>query len=568
MGWLNCRACGCLKNASMKTPVALFLLLLLLAIPSRAADAPLDLGSIVERHVRIPMRDGAHLSAYLYTPPGEGPWPAIFEQRYADVRSAGSRRAMAALAESGFVAAVVNFRGAQESEGEWVGYRALGWGALKDGYDICEWLAAQPWSTGKVGSFGGSQGGYAQNFLAVTRPPHLVAQYMTDTGLSLFQEGYRIGGITRPERYKDMAKVCRVPAQGLALIEEWFRHPDYDDYWRAEDCSLHFAEMNVPCFTVGSWYDFMCQGSVQSFIGRQHCGGPESRGRQQLVLGPWLHGGVKSNKIGQLVFPENAAWSKEEHLKRWFAHWLKGDSNGVEAEPAVRYYTMGAVGEKNAPGNVWRTAEDWPPRAEAASYFLREGGALTTAAPAGKEAPTTFTSDPRHPMSIPGRSFPGAQDARAFEQQPDVRTFTTEPLAAPIEWTGLVKAELFIASTARDTDLLVRISDVYPDGRSMLLMDYPRRARYRDGFERQELLTPGVPARLAFDVGWTSIIFAKGRRIRVTIASTGAPLYEPNPQTGEAQTIEFPADAVVATSSILHGKENASRIVAPVHVVK
>ena len=164
----------------------------------RAAEAPpLDLGPVREEHVMIPMRDGQRLSAWLYFPPDKGPWPAVFEQRYADIHSAGSRKAAAKFAEGGFVIALVNYRGTHLSEGKWQGYRALAWGELKDGFDTCEWLAAQPWCTGKIGTYGGSQAGYAQNFLAITQPPHLVAQYMTDTGLSLYQEGYRIGEIGR-----------------------------------------------------------------------------------------------------------------------------------------------------------------------------------------------------------------------------------------------------------------------------------------------------------------------------------------------------------------------------------
>src|SRR4029078_3000665 len=153
-------------------------------------------------------------------------------------------------------------------------------------YDTIEWLATQPWSTGKVGTFGSSQGGFAQNFLAVTEPPHLVCQYMIDTGLSLFHEGYRIGGVDKPERFKTMAEVCRNPDDNRRQMEEWYQHPTYDDYWAQEDCTKHFAEMNVPCFTIGSWYDYMCVGSVQSFIGRQHHGGELSRGAQQLKIGP------------------------------------------------------------------------------------------------------------------------------------------------------------------------------------------------------------------------------------------------------------------------------------------
>jgi hypothetical protein len=525
----------------------------------------IDLGGVTERHEMIPMRDGQRLSAYLYFPVGDGPWPVLFEQRYADLRGAGTRQAAAKLAQAGFVVALVNFRGTYQSEGTWVGYRALGWGALQDGYDTCEWLATRSWCTGKVGTFGSSQGGYAQNFLAVAAAPHLTCQYMVDTGLSLFHEGYRIGGTTRPERFKRIGDVCRDRGDNRALMAEWFRHPHYDDYWRQEDCSLHFDRMDVPCCTIGSWYDFMNQGSIASFIGRQHHGGPNSRGRQQLIVGPWLHGRLnKGNHVGQLVYPENAAWPEYEHMVRWFNHYLKGEDNGIEADPPVRYYVMGAVGEPQSTGSVWRTASDWPPTVTTTPLYLHAAGGLAVAAPEIESSSTSFCSDPLHPMTIPGTSFPGAQDARSFEQQPEVRTFTTEPLTEPIEWTGRVRAELLVSSTARDTDFIVRVSDVYPDGRSILIIDYPWRARYRDGFDHEVLLEPGKITKLSFHVGWLSQLFAVGHRIRITIASTGAPLYEPNPQTGEPLTMEFTEAAVIATNTIHHGRQHASRILAPV----
>ncbi len=387
---------------------------------------------------------------------------------------------------------------------------------------------------------------------------------MTDTGLSLFQEGYRIGGTTRPERFKGMDDVCRDPQDNRRLLAEWFQHPHYDDYWRAEDCTLHFDKMNVPCFTIGSWYDFMNQGSIASFQGRQHNGGENSRGRQQLVIGPWLHGRLnKTNRVGELVYPENATWPAEDHMVKWFNHHLKGETNGVEREPTVRYYVMGAVDEPDAPGNEWRTADDFPPAAESVSMFLREDGLLSKTGEKSPEGSTSYVSDPRNPMQIPGRSFPGARDARKFEQQSEVRTFTTEPLAEPLEWTGRIQAELFVSSTAKDTDFIVRVSDVYPDGRSILIVDYPWRARYREGFDHEALLEPGKVHKLAFPVGWMSQIFNKGHRIRVTVASTGAPLYEPNPQTGKPLTIEFPADAVKAVNTIHHSSKHASRIIVP-----
>ena len=529
-----------------------------------AAVQDVDLGTVTEQHQMIPMRDGKQLSSYLYFPNGDGPWPVLFEQRYADIRGEGTRKTAARLADAGYVVAMINYRGTYQSEGMWVGYRALGWGELKDGYDACEWLGTQPWSSSKVGTFGASQAGYAQNFLAITQPPHLTAQYMVDTGLSLFHEGYRIGGTTRPQRFKSLAQVARNPADNDRLLEEWMTHPHYDDYWRDEDCSLHFDKMNVPCFTIGSWYDFMNQGSIASFQGRQKLGGENSRGRQQLIIGPWLHGRLnKGSKVGDVVYPENAAWPEHEHMIRWFDHWLKGKDNGVEKEPTVRYYVMGATGEENAPGNVWRTADDFPPSAKMTPMFLAGDGQLSASAPTADVGSTSFVSDPLHPMEIPGTGFPGATDSRPFETQAEVRTFTTGLLDAPVEWTGRIRAELHLSSTAPDTDVLVRVSDVYPDGRSILIVDYPQRVRYREGFDHEVLMTPGEVVKVSFNVGWISQIFNKGHRIRVTVASTGAPLFEPNPQTGKPATIEFPDDAVAATNTIHHNRNHASRILAP-----
>ncbi|MFO1094670.1 MAG: CocE/NonD family hydrolase [Planctomycetaceae bacterium] len=250
------------------------LCLVVLTCGGLPAAEDVNLGLVIERHEMVPMRDGVKLSVWVYTLPGPGPWPVVFEQRYADLRGAGTRKAAADLAAHGYAVALVNYRGTWDSEGKWVGYRTIGWGELQDGYDVCEWLATQPWSTGKVGTFGSSQGGYAQNFLAVTQPPHLVCQYMTDTGLSLFHEGYRIGGTTRPERFKALWRrtVETRRTTWSNSCQEWDRHPDYDAYWEQEDCSRH-DKMNVPCFTIGSWYDFMNQGSIDSFLGRQHRGG-------------------------------------------------------------------------------------------------------------------------------------------------------------------------------------------------------------------------------------------------------------------------------------------------------
>jgi len=547
--------------------------LLLVAISagtsSAQTTAEIDLGDVSETHVWVPMRDGKRLSGYLYLPPGKGPFPGLFEQRYANLRGRTTRQLAARLAATGYGVLHVNFRGAQESEGIWVGYRALAGDALQDGYDTCEWLATRQWCTGKIGTFGSSQGGFAQNFLAITRPPHLTCQYMVDTGLSLFQEGYRLGGGTRPDRFKGMEAVCRVPQHNRDLMTQWFAHPNYDTYWEAEDCARHFDRMNVPCLTIGSWFDFMNQGSIASFQGRQHRGGPRSLGQQQLLIGPWLHGRRnKGHQVGDLRFPEHAAISVHDSMVAWFDQHLKGKTASTQQQAPVKYYVMGAAGEPGAPGNLWRSAADWPPPARTVPLYLgtdRDSkGVLQPSEPTDPTASTSYQSDPQHPMQIPGRSFPGARDARSFEAQSEVLTFTSTALPQPVEWTGPVEAEFYFSSTARDTDLIVRVCDVYPDGRSILLIGYPWRLRYREGFRQEVLLSPGEVVKVRFRVGWLSQIFNRGHRIRVTIASTGAPLYEPNPQTGLPLTVEFPDETVTAVNTVYHNHQHASRILAPV----
>ena len=548
--------------------IPIIFLLILFAVPAFSAEP--NLAGVDEKQVMIPMRDGVKLSAWMYFPQEvDTPLPAVFEQRYASLRANGTRESAARLARAGYVVALVNYRGTHDSEGKWAGYRAMQWGELRDGYDVCEWLATQPWCDGKVGTFGSSQGGYAQNYLAVTQPPHLVCQYMIDTGLSLFHEGYRLGGTTRPGRFTSFGG-AKNPQDNLDLLAEWYEHPHYDEYWKDEDASLHFDKMNVPCFTIGSWFDFMNQGSIASFVGRQHKGGENSRGNQWLAIGPWLHGRTnKGNQVGELNFPDRAAWPVESHMIRWFDHWLKGkpEAADVVQAPPVRYFAMGAVDEPRAPGNLWRDLQDWPPEAQETPLFLNAGGTLTRRQPGEGGGSTSYQSDPRKPMEIPGRSFPGARDARKFEEQEDVITFTTEPLRNAEEWTGRIYAKLYVKSTARDTDVIVRVSDVYPDGRSILLVDYPWRMRYREGFDHEVLMEPGEVYPVKFPLGWISQIFNKGHRIRVTIASTGAPLYEPNPQNGKPLTIAFPEDAQTATNTIMHSEKWPSQIIAPTGVV-
>jgi putative CocE/NonD family hydrolase len=313
--------------------------------------------------------------------------------------------------------------------------------------------------------------------------------------------------------------------------------------------------MNVPSYIIASWFDFMSRGSIDSYVGRNNKGGPQARGKQWLRIGPWLHGGQKTNtKVAEMQFPDNAAFDLDAHMVRWFDHHLKGVSNGVEKEPRVRYYNMG--------GNEWRDAPDWPVPSKATSYYLLpEGGLGLTAAASGT---TEYVADPLHPAPARGRTEPTARDAREFEAHSDVRSFSSEVLRTPVEWTGDVRAEIFLSSSAPDTDVFVRINDVYPDGRSMLLLDSVQRAKYRDSFERPSLLKAGEVYRIALTVGALSHTFLAGHRIRVVVSGSAADYFEVNPNTGEVPTYDGPKRFLVARNVIHHAGARASRVIAPV----
>jgi len=274
-----------------------------------------------------------------------------------------------------------------------------------------------------------------------------------------------------------------------------------------------------------------------------------------------------SATIGDLEFPANSRYDLDDGMIRWFDYKLKGKETGVDKDPTVRYYVASATGEPGAPGNVWRESVDWPVKAQEAPYYIDGGGALTARKPDSAKGSTEFASDPLHPAPMQGRNYLAAKDGRDYEKHPDVRTFTSALLTEPVEWTGKVRTELYVSSDARDTDFIVRVSDVYPDGRSIMLGDAIRPARYRDSFQQPTPLTPGHIYRVAFDVGWMSQIFNRGHRIRVTIAGTGADFYEPNPNTGELLTIKPAVRMVVAKNSVYHNRQYASRIIAPVRQI-
>jgi putative CocE/NonD family hydrolase len=285
-----------------------------------------------------------------------------------------------------------------------------------------------------------------------------------------------------------------------------------------------------------------------------------------LILGPWDHGRYNKDagKVGELEFPEHSKFPVVEHQMKWFDRYLKGKSNGVDLDAPVRYYVMGACGEPDAPGHEWREARDWPPKSTETPYFLVSDGRVSTKEePSGDES-TKWTADPHDTPVLEGRQPQSGTDQREFESHSGVRTFSSDALTEPVEWTGMIRARLFISSSARDTDAIVRLTDVYPDGRSILLTDMVRRLRFRNGFEREEFLEPDKVHEVEFDVAWLSHTFNRGHRIRISVCSHAAPYWEVNPQTAEPITADLPAKMQVARNAVWHADGRRSAILAPV----
>lgn len=505
--------------------------------PARADDPP--------ETVMVPMRDGVELATDLYLPKtrdGEK-CPTIL------VRTPYGRRnintaARVALAR-GFAIAVQDLRGRGDSKGDRLPFAGSGFGERgDDGADTIRWIARRPWSSGRVGTYGPSALGIVQNFTAVAAPEGLSAQWIEVAAASLYHHAAYPGGVLREEQIEGWTRENRFDLRALELMRS---HPLFDKYWRELDTLPHQTRANTPATHVGGWFDSFVEGTIDAFSVRQADGAPGARGRQRLIVGPWTHGGRGKLKQGELELPEAAArmFPQSDPL-RWFGRWLKDEENGVEKDPAVTYYVLGA--------NEWRTASAWPPApTEARAFYLRGTGELSTEAPAAAEPERGFAHDPKDPSPTRGgrnlNIAAGPFDQRAVEARKDALVWTTAPLERSVEVAGAVRAKLHAASSKKDMDVHVRLTDVDEDGRSLLVLDGARRASLREGFERPLPLAPGEAVALTVELGSIAYRFKAGHRIRVVVSGANAPRYAAFPEAvdgkiyaapGRASAIELP----------------------------
>jgi putative CocE/NonD family hydrolase len=555
-----------------------------------------------EPDVEMKTRDGVTLYADIFRPKADGQFPVLL-QRTPYGKNNDINIALQGAAR-GYVMIIQDVRGRFASEGEWYVFKH----ESDDGYDTVEWAAALPYSNGKVGMWGGSYVGATQMLAAIAHPPHLAGICPFVTGSNYHENWTYQGGafeqwfseswtsrLAKDTFDRQLARVTdatagdsQLPLASYPLFNmsgfrtselmpslapyflDWLAHPAYDDYWRAWSIQEHYADITVPVLSIAAWYDIFQGGSLQNYVGLKTQAGSEAARRgQHLLVTLGGHAG-QGRKVGDVDFGADAQFNDDDATLDWYDYLFKGAQNQFAQKP-VTIFVMGL--------NQWRQEDDWPlVRAKNTKYFLHSQGAansaggngsLSTKAP-NSEPPDHYVYDPANPVPTIGGPLccdsahlkPGARDQRPAETRADVLVYSTRAFPEDVEVTGPVNVELYVESSALDTDFTAKLVDVGPDGFARNLTDGIIRARYRDSREKAELLKPGQAYKLTIDLWSTSNVFLKGHALRLEISSSNFPRFDRNLNT--AAQPESGQQFISATNVIFHDHKRPSALILPI----
>jgi putative CocE/NonD family hydrolase len=583
-------------NQVMHLVLGLTLIILVLLVPQavaqqtatdgRAATTQQTYELKIDFNRRVPMRDGTELSADVYRPKGPGRFPVIINRTPYTKTGSNILKLAQYFVPHGYVVIAMDVRGRGDSDGKFEPYRNDG----QDGYDTIEWCAAQEWSTGKVGTLGGSYNGRIQWLTAVKQPPHLTTMIVLaspsdpfvewPTGQPLpadiswyhFTAGHvlqNMEAVDWKKLYEHLPLITMDEAMGRPnrLWKQEVEHSKLDSWWEDLRYQNKFDRVHVPVLNISGWYDDEQVGTPLNFMGVTKNGPRDVRRSQKLLVGPWPHAINSSTKLGTLDFGPTAVIDMNAAWLRWYDYWLKGIDNGVKNEPPVRVFIMGE--------NVWRDENEWPmARTQFTKYYLHSNGhantlsgdgSLSTAVPA-TEPNDAYDYDPAKPVEfITDPSFAqigGPDDYRTVEQRADVLVYTSEAIAQDTEVCGPIRVQLSASSSARDTDFMAKLIDVWPNGFAQRLNDGMVRARFREGMDKPSLIEPGRVYTYDLDLWNTCQLYRAGHRIRLEIASSAFPKYDRNLNTGEAlgQTTRMQ----VAQQKIYHDQQRLSYVILPI----
>ncbi len=566
--------------------VALLTCIILLQFPFRSyaqENSKSEFSVREELDVKVAMRDGIRLSTNIYLPDAPGSFPVILVRSPYGNGGKGNREGHF-FAGHGYVYISQDTRGRYESEGL---YNACQ-DEAKDGYDMQQWIGKQPWCNGKLGTTGGSYVGFTQWMPAPLQSPYLKTMIPAVTFSNLHDVVYQDGAyfmqlfspwsfeMTKPSmvtmdyvqnRTDSVLFTLPLIDQDVAMgwrisyLRDWLSHPDNDTYWDETEVGDHYSDIQVSSCNIGGWYDILLGSTIGNYLKMTDKSiDPDIRKRQKLIIGPWIHNWNRE-KVGEMDFGENAKINTSELFLRWFDNQLKGIDNGILEEPPVRIFVMGS--------NTWRDENEWPlARTKYTNYYFHSkgnanslsGNGMLNTKPGGKEAEDRYTYDPADPVRTVGGM--GPYDQAEMEQREDILVYTTPDLKKDIEVTGPVKVILYASSSAVNTDFTAKMTDVYPDGRSMRICEGIIRASHWNKGKAPSNIEAGKIYEYTIDLWATSNLFKKGHKIRVEISSSNFPRFDRNLNTGNY----FATDTtmVKANQVIYHTEEYPSCIVLPV----
>ena len=596
----------------------------------------------------VPMRDGARMNTFVFLPPTAGPgdrFPVILQRTPYGITDPllpggggpaaltdptrgwlpdpaqplrGSLlRGWRAITAAGYAAVYQDCRGRNGSEGEDHVYGD----DAPDGFDTLEWIAAEPWSNGRVGLSGSSAGATTALAAASTRHPSVQAFFTQVGGSSIYDdvvyEGNSIelerlwlwvannipglsashrevvkarSGLTDAEldaaagrareRYLalDGARHQRPPYLGCPewmhlpllgypefsvwqpYLDELISHPAPDAFRAAHSFR---ATIDVPGFHATTWFDIFLTSVLAAFAEIQ-----ARVGNQRLWIGPNDH---------YFVY-ETQYWTRDPWFE-WFDHWLKDEPTAIASEPAVHYSPRCWVADPAAyVPDDWRHADTWPPPGVTSQrWSLGADGGLVPDAPGGSdraaggsgEGTRSFRYDPAHPIpSLGGRNMlitAGSRDQRPVRELPDYGlVYSGAPLEADLTIAGPVTATVQLSSDRPDTDVVVKLVEHRADGKAMLLMDGVTRALFRHGGSDPRPLAAGEVHEIRVDLGHIHHTFPAGSRIEVDVTSSNFPRRARNTNSGRPLlAADGPNDLHVATNTVHHGAAHPSFVELP-----
>ena len=513
--------------------------------------------------VAIPMRDGRSLAADVFVPKSGGKRPVVLIQTPYNkdlVRPwfAGEGRwgPDSLFTDPNYAFVITDWRGKFASSGALTpGTQA---NLSQDGYDTCAWIAKQDWCNGKIATWGPSALGRVQYETARSNPPNLVCAVPMVMPLNLDHDIYFPGGALWEEFLSMLGRL----GFGTQLYDQVTARAVKDDAWKVVERNfVRPGEFQVPMLFIGGWYDIYTDGVLNAFAAVRAGGGSKARAHSKLVMGPWLHNTDQLTN-GSLDFPK-ARLIGMSKARAFLDCWVRGAANAFDSkEPSISYYQMGV--------DQWRATSTWPPAGTRdRKYYLQRDKSLSTSVPKSAPAAVSFRYDPAKPVPTVGGHVldpalkGGPQDQRErVEGRDDVLVFTTPVLTSDLPVTGKIKLELNVSSDRLDTDFTAIVTDVYPDGRSILVTEGIRRMRFRNTASREEMMNPGQTYAITIDLTNTAITFLKGHRVRLIISSSNYPKYALNLNDGGPMYRK--GNALVAINTVYADARHPSALILPV----